>query len=241
MNGEDWLPPETAVPAALDRRIAELVADWSARWFVGAGPEVQGLSRRGGGGGENWRGPPGGVTLRVPADAVAALGGRALDVPATDRRASDRELLEAVGEDVLTDLRQRLAALVGPADAPWTPLFTAPSRTAMIGDLTLGLTDAAFARLAREAMAQTGYGPLGDGGQALARQRIRLGASVGGARLAFGDLHALAIGDVVVLDHALDAPLALTADHVRLTAGRGMIAIDSEATLRITQTIASVS
>lgn len=217
MNAVPWLPVDVRPPAALDALFAAPVADWASHWFVGEVPRAPAFERRGGGG--FWRQDHAGLAIGRDDDTAMRVGARIVGVAAEGRGGADRALLERVAEPCLTDLRARLDAVAG--GGAGFPVAQGPRWVATLGDgLLLGLSDALFATLVRRVLPPVALPPLRPGAQALAAIPIRIGAAVGRAAMSVGELRALEVGDVVVLDRPLAEPVAIMANGHPLPRGR---------------------
>lgn len=191
-----------------------------------------------------WRGLDAGLMLGTAPDAAMTVGARVLDVAAGERTPRDRALLEEVAEECLADLRTRLAQLAeAPRAAEWRPLVPAPGWTATIGGahgpLALALSDATFAALVRRVLPVAPADPLGSGAAALAAQGVTVSAALGSAGLSVADLQALEIGDVVVLDRPLAAPVPIAVDGTALARGRvRVVAAEPHPILEVVSSVA---
>ncbi|WP_162233336.1 FliM/FliN family flagellar motor C-terminal domain-containing protein [Sphingomonas sp. Leaf33] len=221
------MPADTVPPAALDALVAETVADWSARWFVGEAVRFAPLCREAR---TNlaWRALDVGLMLGTTGDTALKTGARMLGVAAEDRATVDRALLEEVAENCLVDLRARLARLAGVSpDAEWRPVVRAPGWCAAIGgpaaQIAIALTDAFFATLVARVLPSTPAIPLGLGGAALAAVEVEVSAAVGHADISVAELRGLEIGDVVVLGRPLAEPVPIAVDGHPLVRGTARI------------------
>ena len=230
MHHRPWLPR-----AAIDQGVGavpcrQVVADWSAKWFARAAATVRGeaaiataLDLQGGTG---WDLADGVAIIHAASVEQAVLsllfGPRDDGGPLT---ASDEAVLQAVVDACLGDLRSRLAtAFRLPADAAWRPdLPSADGARRWIWRVEAGqgvsllrivVDEALVARRVRAALPPVARGrapaSLAAG---LAAQAIAVSARVGGCRLTTAELGGLGLGDVVVLDRALDDPIDLAVDR----------------------------
>ncbi len=219
MSAVAWLPADTQPPAALDALFAGAVAAWEAQWFVGGAGQAPRLRR---GGGSGWRCNAAGLAIGTAPDAALRIGARIVGVSAAARDGVDRAVLEAVAEPCLIDLRTRLIAVAG-GDDGFVPV-AGSDWVATLGDgLAFGLSDALFAALVRRLLPPVGLPRLGSGAAALAAVPVAVGAAVGQASMRLADLRALEVGDVVVLDRALNDPVPIALDGRPLPRGRARI------------------
>ncbi|WP_322966400.1 FliM/FliN family flagellar motor switch protein [Sphingomonas fuzhouensis] len=238
-DARPWLPADTVPPASLRALLAESIEPWSTRWFAGEPLRLSSL-RRDGRGDWSWRSLEAGLMLGTTADTMVQVGARMLGVEAKDRAAPDRALLEEVAEDCLGDLRARLVQAVAMAPtAEWRPVVRAPGWVATIGTpplhLGLALTDALFAALVLRVLPPAPALPLGSGAAALAAIEVAVSAAVGRAELSVADLRALEIGDVIILDRPLAAPVPLAVDGHPLSRGTARVAAADPPFLDIVQ------
>lgn len=227
-TAQAWLPGDTPVPPALERRLAECVAEWSGRWFV-ADPLVVGPLARGAALDLAWHALGDGMMLGLAPTAAVAIGARILGIAVGERGAADQSLLDEVAEACLIDLRQTLAGTFAASrDAAWHPVAGPGERVAVIGSplrplLAIALTSERFAALARASLPRTTPPSLGAGHAALARTAVTVGAALGRCTISLAELQALGTGDVLVLDTPVDAAVPLAVDGVPLPRGRCVV------------------
>lgn len=226
-----WLPGAAIEACARAVPLRQVVADWSAKWFVR--PPVTPLrdavltavaDPRGG---ARWV-LADGVGLRLAAEGEQGImtllfGARDGAEPLMP---GDTLALQAVVDSCLRDLRARLAtALRLPEDAPWRPEASVPDaarrwvwrieagRGAAL--LEIAVDEALLVRRIRAGLPPAPAPQrISRLAAALAPQPIVLSALVGRCRLTTAELAGLGEGDVVVLDRALDDPVAIAVDRV---------------------------
>ena len=228
-----WLPDTAAGAAAVERRFAEIVENWSAHWFArqillpadpAASPAVE---------------PEGlrllrseeGLTLGTDAAARRTIALLMLDAPAAQDAGTedDGRLLERLANSVLDDLCGRLSVGSGtPATATrWLEAdeaspqedgaaFMAFASTPRHPLVRLSVPRSIAATLARQKQSSStgtaSLAPLAPLADALRRQPVRLSAHLGSCRVTLADLVGLEPGDVLVLDTPLAEPVPLVLD-----------------------------
>lgn len=222
--GLPWLPAGASFPVALEARLSGVVESWSGRWFASV-PMTLATPSRTISSDLSWRGLDSGLMLGMTPDASIKVGARMLGVASGDRAERDRSLLEEVAEACLLDLRTALGQIVGaPQQAEWRSVALSPGWTARIGgtvgSLAVALTDTLFATLTSRVLPPVDVPPLGSGTDALAAIKVSVGAAIGSAALSVGDLQALGLGDVIVLDQAIADSVAIAVDGRALARGR---------------------
>lgn len=249
MKSTDWILwlPEAALDGdAVGAAVAETVAQWSEKWFARAPWRLSGGLRRGGRAKTEveaeWHRLDEGFAVCVPKALRFRLAAAMLDVAIDEKGLSgaDRALIGRLVDGCLDDLRGRLVQLLRlPRDKAWREgrpddAFLDEARAcAIIGpDAGEGLRIliapdlfVALVKLAvRSAPAPILLRPLAEG---LARQPVELGAYVGGCDLPLSEIGSLGLGDVVVLDRDVAAPLELALDR-KARAGRCRIGFEDE-------------
>lgn len=226
-----WLPSQALERADLDDELGEMLGLWSRKWFAqgewrASAPlsadrpaDVSELC---------WWALADGLAIAVAPDATHAVASAMLgDLPGGGlTEGGDLELAGKLADACLADLKKQLqrllrlpeedgwreseigapfphepayfAAIVAGAGRP--RLCVAVTRELLISRIKAGLSIAVF---------PIELGSLSDG---LERQTVDVGARIGGCELSLCELDALGVGDVVVLDHALDLPLELALD-----------------------------
>ena len=241
--GTPWLPADTPVPPALDRMLKDLFGEWSGKW-IATGPPTAAPLARGPRPDLDWQAIEGGPMLGLSSSAPLTIGARMLGLSPADRPPADRALMEAVAAEALADLRQRLAALVqATRDSAWHSTQAATSHTATLGDprrplLAIALTAELFATLALRSLPPPPAAPLGTGEEALERLPVALGAALGRCTLSVAEFQALGLGDVLVLDRAVDRPVPLALAGAPLARGTCTVVKGEPPRLKIVDPIA---
>lgn len=225
-----WLPDGAIRALDLDAKLAELTRDWSGKWFARQTVRpLETLAPDAPATGEDaWLALERDLAIGLAAGGRTALFGLMLNVEVPDmpRSAEDERLIAEVTQACLDDLCRRLAEAfrldgsvrwsrraVGdrPAiDAPLTCTFGSSPRTPLLrlvvaGDAPVGLAKVGLPPPVRaERLAGVAEG--------VARQDVALSAHVGRCALSLADVAGLSVGDVLVFERAVDAPLDLVVD-----------------------------
>lgn len=233
-----WLPIGTTAPAALERKIAALVDDWSRSWIAEHRLRSFGVQRttlrigaRATGRAEN-RCAADLAVLKISLDgkhrlALAALG---LD-GGSDLNAADLDLIGQLAGDILSDFERRFGVFAKLPATAWEraegPVFQAQESFMIeIGESSeaplfrVELSSSLFAQLACDSLAPVSKPGLGQGAKALERTPVSIGAMLGRSTLSVAELENLAAGDVIVLDRLAGAPLPLAIDGTETSTGR---------------------
>lgn len=237
-----WLPDAAIRAVDIDGVLDEVARNWSGKWFA---KPVRRLDRLGPAplhvpvNGE-WLSLDHDVAVAVPDTARAALFGMMLDldVPDQPRSPIDERLLREVTQTCLDDLCRHIAELFRlDASTRWTQAAggTSPGlalpltctlgidartpllRIAVANDALVGLARVGLPPLVK----QKRLSPLSDG---LAAQDIALSAHIGRCSLTLADLADLGVGDVLVFEHTLGAPLDLFVNRAGTPVARCSIA-----------------
>lgn len=230
-NPRAWLP-DTAIRALdIDRVLSDLTRAWSARWFAsravrpldplsggtaptGYGGECLMLDRE--------------LAVCLSADARTLLSGAMLnlDVPGDGRSEADDRLLDDLTQACLDDLCRRLAETFRlDTGARWerftvdtVPVLEAPQVCAVGVDSDAPMLRMLVARdmlvgLAKAHLPPRGKPmPLAGIASGLAAQSVTVSATIGRCPLTLADVAGLGVGDVLIFDRALDAPVDLVVD-----------------------------
>lgn len=214
MTASAWVPPGTLSPA-LDRDLATVASGWGDAWFGcplttrdGAGDDLLYVA-----------GADVAVGLAGEAPGAMALGSRF----AGTRNATDRALLDRVGDAAREDVLRRVAAVLA-VDAGWhgpvaQPAWE-PARTWRFGDPTgrlsltihLGercLATAILARLPTVAAPGRSLTPLS---RVMAGRAVRLSARLGRCTLRLAEMRGMMVGDTLLFDRGVDDPLPVVID-----------------------------
>lgn len=244
MTGDrPWLPTNAPVPPALNRALGEAVEEWSGKWFA-ADPLSAGPLTRRSQPDLDWQAIEEGLMLGLAPAAPLTIGARVLGLSSDDRSPADSKLIEAVVAEAVVDLRQRLATLVqAPRAAALHPARAAASHVASIGEphrplLAIALTAELFATLALQSLPPSDPPPLGTGEDALERLPVAVGAAMGRCRLSVADFEALGLGDVLVLDRAVDRAVPLTMAGASLERGSCTVVEGEPPLLKIIEPVA---
>jgi hypothetical protein len=225
-----WLPP------AARGDVESALARWLGRWLEGwiaepcrlrVQPRTRGEIRA-----LQWRGAPGAM-VGAGADAEAQLGRDLCGGEGDVAHQPDRDILRPLATRLLDDLASSLQGLAEPGNGrplrdgvPDGELFTAaPEQGGW--SIALALAPATVIALRKAVAAGGRRAAVGSRQAAIAPQMARLGCQLGQTRLSAGDVAALAVGDVIVLDRRPGIPLPLTIEgHV---CARGKVVITRSA------------
>lgn len=231
IEARPWLPDSCLTSRRAAAAFADVVAGWSAHWFVK--PPLKAADRWARCEEKPTAGAAGlgpvkpvmpGLALQYRHEADLTVATALLTLPAsrTPLHAQDQQLLRTAGQAILADLADRLSR-------PGKRSNSA-SRASVAEDgpdlFELRLDDEAGLAVVRllassELLVETIRGgiqgqrslpALAPRADAVAANRIECAARVGLARLPYSDLLDLAVGDVLVLDASREAPFDLTVE-----------------------------
>jgi len=235
-----WLPDSALQASGLDAEIGDAVRAWSQKWFAGANWRTQGNLTA-------LASPPADrvllldndLALTIGSGAKEALAGAMLDraVVREELTDTDRTLIDGLVQACIDDLGTRIGQIFRLAtDARWSEASTAtsaidrPRGCAIAGEQRrapihlLVAADLVVEHARRGVPPAVSAGGLTPLPEALGEQPIDVAACLGACTLAYGDVAQLAVGDVLILDRALDAPLGLALDGRPLASGRCVVA-----------------
>lgn len=229
IEASDWLPVETLVDPRLAARLDKVVPKWSERWFGSANVcNFAGFARGKAGTklpalANSWRVSDAGISCAWSEQLGLKLGLAIVD--ASDRNlprsSSDKTLLTSLAWEALTDLAASAASSLGMnASSPSQKL----DRQQQIGWQTRNLLKqlpelvfqmpASALVPARKALIGNAFGPEEMGeplSEACANASLPVRAILGKATISWSDCRNLEMGDVVILDQALENSMALLA------------------------------
>jgi hypothetical protein len=244
-NVRDWLPVEALAGTGVRAAVADAVGAWSAAWFPRQAYLVASLKPVAAGSApiaaySDWRVYRAAAAIACPHGTGAALVAAALDAKPGQGAATgaDRELLAGFESRLLADLALKLEQALGIAGTFQDPPRAASHPYGPLGGLAIGLTDEAGANPLALALPLPALVPFVKNAMppapvrrpapsplapALGATRVALEATLGEAELAFGDLRALAPGDVLLLDTSLGQPAALALRGRPVPVARGSL------------------
>lgn len=255
LSWRPWLPEGTLAPASVQAALAELFERWSRNWFAGepvrpAGPLSRIANPRAELRKTVWHGCVEGVSIGLPPVGLSVLGAMVLDVsPSIGQRGEkDIALLDALGKEVLDDLKLRLSQLLTLGRPVWNQAD--PDRSGgsayrleiLTGEralaIQLELSEPCFVRFVRASFPDPAeVPPLADGAAALAGLPVSLAALLGRCHLTLAELAELVPGDVLVLDRMTGEDLPLSVAGATLAQGRCTVVEAGERpALKIAQT-----
>lgn len=243
-----WLPESALGRAGVDQALVNVTRHWSTKWLARKSVRPLGALAM-------TRTPLADTSLRWLAldnDVAIAVSGVAADrlamlmlgetVPPSAVIDADRRVLDSLIEGALQDLCRRVAEALGlPPEARWRELGggEAPaierSRVCQLGVdsatplLHLVVATDVLIALARTRAARSPVRhrvkPIAAG---LANQQVDVSASLGRCALTLADLAGLGVGDVLLLDRATDASLALSFNGVPSRRGKCSVQRDGD-------------
>ncbi len=210
-----WLPAEAAGNVAVRAAIEVAVADWSTHWFQNgqlalSGWDIGRIDRMSEA--SVWSGEKAGLQAVCSARASQRLAAIALDATSDvfDNNERDRSFLSHLTQRIVADLIDRLKALLGAQEIASGPVAER-CFVATVSDGSDALLRVAIpvshligicrTHLPRPQPAREKPKPILP---ALGATQVRLAATLGVSTLSLADLRSLAVGDVLVLDQALD-------------------------------------
>lgn len=220
-----WLPDEALKPAVFERTIAQIVGDWSSHWFSKTKASCRTKLREIGSGGPaslDWRSWGGECGICIDEGGRLALAEAMLDrsIAANAVQAADRPLLNDMAERCLDDLLGRLSWIIDRDRGPEMSSSSLAHDQGMVWDIGLKKSGTSFSLIVhrsalvrwRKTLAPKATAPaLARVASALTSQPVRLDLDLGRGSLTIAELEDLAIGDVVILNSAVDSPLAVLA------------------------------
>ena len=222
----DWLPDDVIAHEVVREAVEQAIAQWSARWFVGPYAGVASIILASGDlRQENdemgWRRYRSGIAVRGSRQALSRLVERALDVSAeiSTVTQADRHVLQALERTILEGLTEEIEQAFDLPGALRQEPLRIRDPLADDGGLVIclsepsgreGLSLAVPVDIAvRKIKSHLGPAPrrsevLQPLAAALGGVSLGLEARVGRVELSLSELTELAVGDVLVLDRALD-------------------------------------
>ena len=220
----EWLPTGAFEADDVRSAIADVVDQWSRRWFAAAPLAVAKLAFTPGGLPQDsdgaWTIHHQAVAVRLSRMMTGRLLERALDISFDGLVLSevDRRVLVVFTQNVVADLAASLERLIGDVGERRSPPATIADPFDAFGGVVVHLTDGrdpllslavpfqAMVKLCKSRLTaprRRGKAPARIAA-ALAPTHVTIEATLGRARMSLADLRGLAPGDVVVLDAALE-------------------------------------
>jgi len=237
-----WLPEAALDGDGATDALLESVEAWLTHWFMPGTLNVRAMSGEYAGvpGDRHWAMAEG-MTVAHAEGIETLIGAAALRMPRFQPgQPADSALLERLGDECLQDLRARLARQWGFDGSNWRLHATAmPPGQSGAATITVGaagqpatftvrVTEALrIARRKRSLAPWFGQVAPSPRDAALVRQHVAIGARIGLAALTLEELSELVIGDVIVLDTSIDAPLPLTIEGHAAAGARVQIGHDA--------------
>lgn len=220
-----WLPKDALTPASFERAIKSLVDEWGRHWFATVQANCR-IKLREIGNAEpsetSWRSCSGEFGISVAGAGRIAIAEAMLErtISGSAIQTADQPILTDITDRCLDDLLARISKIaaldcnldvsskaVAAKDAMSWDIGLREGRTG----LTLVISRGALVRWRRSFAPSAELPMLGRIQAALLPQPVALSLEVGRGSLTLAELDQLAIGDVVLLDRGVDAPLGLLA------------------------------
>lgn len=232
----DWLPSDASLPRAAAMDFASRIETWSRRWISGAvlrplgdfqvSPGAISLDAVG------WE-TAGEIALGKSSASDDALGKLILGLDTVRANHADAAVASKVVASCIDDLKQVILAGLGTHQTsqwgvPTQPIGTYRYRldigcSSVQPRLSVALTTAGMAAAIRRALPKPVLPKLADLGAALAPVPVGVSALLGTCRLPLADVQALATGDVLLLDTAIDDALPIAIAGQWLASGQGVL------------------
>lgn len=220
-----WLPRDALTPSSFERAIKSLVGEWGRHWFAKVEAKCRIKLREIANaepGETSWRSCSGEFGISVDGAGRLAVAEAMLDrkISGSAIQSADQPILTDIADRCLDDLLARVSKIVALAsnlDVSWEAVAAEGAMSWDIGlrdgraGLTLVVSRATLVRWRKLIVPSAELVTLGRIHEALLPQPVALSLEVGQGSLTLADLDQLAIGDVVLLDRGVDAPLGLLA------------------------------
>jgi hypothetical protein len=224
-----WLPAGALDCAPVRAAAVGAVEAWSRKWLAGAQAAAAGFEACSGPAPRRappWRLHGPGLALALSGADMLRLAGLALGTDVERRVLSevDRDMIGRLAAAAAADLARMLETAFGVAPAGAGEPAAADDPFAGGGGLVIAVRDGEGRPLLHAALAGAAIVPFAKAairtdkrrqpalarlGRAIGSTSIRVEARLGAAALGLGDLAALAVGDVLILDRAIDDGVAL--------------------------------
>jgi flagellar motor switch/type III secretory pathway protein FliN len=226
----EWLPAGAFTTETLRAALAPPVEEWALCWFGAAAAWIA----EGGHGGAQTTSVSGAargarVVLDGPGRRALLELALAVELGGASLNELDRRLLDAVADRLVEDLLERVERHLGDPAAAHRGQPEASVRLASrAGDMGfLHVAAGALVPLLKRRMARyLPVGTLGDRRRTLEAVPVAVEAVLGRVELTVDELDGLAVGDVLVLDRALDAPVDLRVGACGAPLGAGRLKKD---------------
>jgi flagellar motor switch/type III secretory pathway protein FliN len=227
-NVRGWLPATALFGPALDAAVLWLSDQWLADWCIDPEPLIAGAS--GDDAGSASAAP--GNCVDIDPDAARNLGRAISGIAATAATSTaDRHLLEQLGKRAADDLARRLTGngslAVSQQECSFHRVIVACERHGFRLDIRLNPESAI--RLRRNHAAPVNAKPDIDKNAmaaALTAQSVKVAARVGACALSLEALRELGVGDTVLLQKPIAAPVDLVVDGQVVVASAGPLVIE---------------
>src|SRR5579859_500717 len=212
-----WLPDGAFERSAARRVLSPVLEAWSNDWFVDAMislADVREADRATGLHGlvVDRPGQPTTISLTARGKRLLFETACSVDLAEIELSDTDRRLVDILVEEIASDLLARLDAMLEVPRVHDTPSHSLVLTLKGRDLLTINVSRSLLASWLKSGMPQPRgrEGTLTKRSRAIGETTLSLDAVVGSASIALADLTHLAIGDILILDQALDAGVAMT-------------------------------
>lgn len=240
-----WLPDSALNAGSVGGAVSPVIASWSQHWFPDCSAQVTAVGAAADAPDRQLEGVvsnAGQVCVFLPDNkkcrALKALIG--LNTSEILLGNADQEVLNALLQEVVDDLAERIVGQIEPEHASvsdaWTEVVLSISGHAVF---TIMMARSILIALIKGVMhAGSGSAALEHRAAAVRRAQIRVSACLGTAYLSLPEARSLEPGDIVILNRALDEPLELHAPGgtTPFASGRPLREADHNLSIQIEKT-----
>jgi hypothetical protein len=243
-DARDWLPTSALNGEGVRRCLADAVDRWAGKWFARLAVTMSRPDLRSGAAPEqpqSWQRYGSAVAMAASSSDLTRIAGFALAASPERLVLSevDRGIIGRFTTAVLADLAAQLEQALGADAGEECPAVPVEDPFGGGGGLLFDLSEGYKRPLLRCAIplaplvgfrrsiipaSAARRAPIAPISRAVARTRLRVEASLGEAILPLGELAGLAVGDVLILDRAIEGGIGLTAGPHRSGIARGHFA-----------------
>jgi hypothetical protein len=243
-----WLPKDAIAPERIRPAIDQLMTEWGRAWLAESRPLLKTAFQYdwpSASTSANWRSAAGVVSLELTRVVQAVIAGAMLGVtvPSGSLQALERTIIEDIARAAADDLLVRFVGLTGLkveacelsdqaidlSSCSWWSVGLGVGKPGF----KFALSDSALIAISKRALAPARRSRPVSLREALALHEIKVSASLGRCALSLADLKGLAVGDVLVLDRAVEGPLEINVDGRPSLLRASLEAEDGKATIAL--------